>query len=1081
MTSDRWQRIEALFAAAEALPTEERSAWLAEQCDDDELRHEVEALLACATVDATSDILREVVNSATERYTALSGERVGPFVMRKRLGSGGMGDVYLAEQAEPVKRRVALKVIRRGMDTDRILARFELERQMVAVMDHPGIARIFEAGATPDGRPYFAMELVDGESIVRYSDHHRLDLDARLALFRQVCDAVQHAHQKGIVHRDLKPSNILVKEQDGQPVVKIIDFGIAKATHEKLGTETFYTDAGVLVGTPEYMSPEQAISGGTDLDTRSDIYSLGLVLHELLTGELPFDRHALRGSSFAEVQRTICDEEAPKPSSRTGCRHLRGDLDWIVLKALEKDRDRRYDSAAALAEDLHRYASNEPVLATSPTTFYRFGKFAKRNRGLLSSLTVIALALTIGLVVALVQLSEARQARDDSVATIAFLTDMLLRIEPDRLGDREVTVRQVLDEAEQEVDQFEDRPRIEARLRYTVGKVYLALGDWTKAEGHLPRALELYRQFYGATHPDTVNAMHALGALYGSLGRYDEGEPLLEESVRLLREQHGDADDRVLSARGVLADHWRDRGGNERAREVLAELVAICEEHRGANHPQTATFLGQLGVVEKVLGNGEQATRLLRRALEIQTAELGWLHRTTLSTAHSLAVSLVDDRTEAHELYQRTREGQLEVLGPDHPDTLLTEFDLAVQKRRLRDFDGALAGLDAVIPRLERVKGANQRTTLAARTSRAGVYGNMGRSEDALAELEAVHSLQRKHLGPDHRDTIATETFLMQNNYRLGRYADALPFIEHVVAVRTKELGLTHRLTLTSRVDLGAVLLGMGEAEKSIPVFEGVIAGYSATVGEFHDETMNAMAHWVNAHKKLQRHQEVATQLERWIARARATLGDGDRGTLELEHRLAHAYGALDRDDGARTLFAKTRDKSIAWGVRDGKFREYHRCFARFLADRDELTEAAEIHRGMVEAMRVDKAPPMPLSSALIDCVRVVRRQGDAAASEVEALLREALPLRRVARPNEVLELARLEGWLGESLVIQAKYAEAERVLLAVAAIIVKSDVSSEERAASRERLVRLYEGWGKPELAEEWRSAGSAGDEPGQ
>src|SRR4249919_1988156 len=345
------------------------------------------------------------------------GGQVGPFKILKKLGEGGFGAVFEAEQEEPIRRRVALKVIKLGMDTHEVIARFEAERQALAMMDHPHIATVLDAGATASGRPYFVMELVDGEPISTFCDRHGLPIVERLKLFEQVCAAVQHAHSKGIIHRDLKPNNVLVSLHDGKPFAKVIDFGIAKATSGRLTDRTLQTELNQVMGTPLYMSPEQA-AGSADIDTRSDIYSLGVMLYELLTGSTPVDSRSLRSALFAEIQRLICEVEPPLPSARlaqttganpavassraSGARQLsrmvQGELDWIVMKALEKERSRRYETANGLAMDLRRYLAAEPVLAAPPSASYRLRKFVRRNKGTVAAGSLIAASLIAGIV-----------------------------------------------------------------------------------------------------------------------------------------------------------------------------------------------------------------------------------------------------------------------------------------------------------------------------------------------------------------------------------------------------------------------------------------------------------------------------------------------------------------------------------------------------------------------------------------------------------------------------------------------------------------------------------------------------------
>ena len=402
--------VKEIFNEVIELPVGERPAFLARACGNDRgLRAQVDELLAVH--DGSGDFLSAPTHVGPPLDTLPGGEAVGTVIGRYRLleeiGEGGFGTVYMAEQQHPVRRMVAFKIIKLGMDTRQVIARFEAERQALAMMEHPNIAKVLDAGATETGRPYFVMELVKGVPLGEYCDDEGLSTVERLKLFVQVCHAVQHAHQKGVIHRDIKPSNVMVTLHDGRPVPKVIDFGIAKATNARLTEKTLFTEYRQLVGTPEYMSPEQAEMSGLDIDTRSDIYSLGVLLYELLTGTTPFDSRELRRGGFGEIQRIICEEDPPTPSTRLSAmvttpdasaslpdiarnrrtdpaslrRSVRGDLDWIVMKAMEKDRTRRYATAQELAQDIERHLGNEPVAASPPSASYRFHKMVRRNRG----------------------------------------------------------------------------------------------------------------------------------------------------------------------------------------------------------------------------------------------------------------------------------------------------------------------------------------------------------------------------------------------------------------------------------------------------------------------------------------------------------------------------------------------------------------------------------------------------------------------------------------------------------------------------------------------------------------------------
>ena len=506
---------------------------------------------------------RSILSPADSPLAERPGTLIGPYKLLEQIGEGGMGVVYMADQQTPVRRRVALKIIKAGMDTRQVIARFEAERQALALMDHSNIARVLDAGATDSGRPYFVMELVRGIPITEYCDQNNLPVHERLELFIQVCHAVQHAHQKGIIHRDLKPSNVLVTLNDGRAVPKVIDFGVAKATGQQLTDKTLFTAFAQMVGTPLYMSPEQAEMTSVDIDTRSDIYSLGVLLYELLTGTTPFDQQRMRSAAFDEIRRIIREEEPPKPSTRLSTlgesrtataahrqvdahrlsQIVQGDLDWIVMKCLEKDRTRRYETATGLAEDIHRYLTDLPVKAGRPTRIYRLKKFIRRNKAGVLAGSAIAVALIMGLALATIGFIQARRqaVRADLAAVRAtavsdFLQQMLQSADPDQLKGQEYTLRQLLDDFSAGLsDQLASQPEVEADLQKTIGLAYLRL-DTGKCEQHLRRAMELRRSLRGEQHKEFADSLVDYSYALSEQGRPGDSEPYLRRAAGHLSE-----------------------------------------------------------------------------------------------------------------------------------------------------------------------------------------------------------------------------------------------------------------------------------------------------------------------------------------------------------------------------------------------------------------------------------------------------------------------------------------------------------------------------------------------------------------
>ncbi len=572
-----------IFDGASNLPPEQRQSFLDAHCRDNaSLRQTVELLLR-AHDEAGAFFANPT--SATPPEDSAAGQRVGRYKLLQKIGEGGFGTVYMAEQEEPVRRRVALKIIKLGMDTKAVIARFEAERQALAMMDHPNIARVFDAGATDTGRPYFVMELVHGIPITEYCDTSKLSTRDRLELFIPVCRAVQHAHQKGIIHRDIKPSNVLVTLHDGAPVPKVIDFGIAKATSQRLTEKTLFTEFRQFIGTPEYMSPEQAEMSGLDIDTRSDIYALGVLLYELLTGTTPLDAKSLRSAAYGEIQRIIREVEPPKPSTRISglgatlavtaahrdidsrklSQLMRGELDWIVMKCMEKDRTRRYETATGIAADIQRYLRDEAVEASPPSTTYKLRKLARRYRRPLRAAMIFVLLLIIATIFSSWQAIRATRARAatliekqraDEQADVAksiatSLQQILGSANPDTAKGHDYTVRQLLDEYENSLsDKLANQPEAEAALQETIGNAYWRLGVGDKGAKHLERALELRGRIFGTQHEQYADTLVDYAWALMQLDRDKEAEVRSREALAIYHNR-GVGGQRVI--RGTLA------------------------------------------------------------------------------------------------------------------------------------------------------------------------------------------------------------------------------------------------------------------------------------------------------------------------------------------------------------------------------------------------------------------------------------------------------------------------------------------------------------------------------------------------
>ncbi len=725
---------------------------------------------------------------------------IGPYRLIRELGEGGMGQVWLAEQSAPVKRQVALKIIKAGRYDHSALLRFDVERQTLAIMDHPGIAKVFDAGATSQGQPYFVMEYVPGSPITNYCDRKHLSLRERLALFIKVCDGVQHAHQKAIMHRDLKPSNILVVEVDGQPMPRIIDFGIAKAISQQGEDETLVTRAGGLVGTPGYMSPEQADPTVSDVDTRTDVYSLGVVLYELLAGVLPFDAKHWQTKPFHVMLRQLHEEDPPSPSTRisgdststTAAQRrntdpgqlaslLRGDLDWITLKALEKDRARRYGSPAELGADVGRYLRNEPVVARPASKAYRTKKYIQRHRVGVAAAATFVLLLIAFAVLQTIQLQRTTRALARADRVTAFMTDMFKVSNPSEARGNDIRAREILDKSAKDIDTgLANDPELQAHMMNVMGTVYQSLGLSSKAEPLLRHALEIRQRILGPRNPDTlqsksdlavvmlaeshleeaeklcretmetrrqvlgpedhdtVDSMVQLARILGFESRYDEAERLNRDALELSRRKWPQ-DRLTATALSLLADTLTHQGKYPEAEKAAREALETDRRALGSDHPSVLRDMFNLAGILTEEQHYAEAEKVQRELIESARRVLGPQHPGTLVAMSTMAALLQEEKrfAESEKLQREVFEAQRQTLGPEHASTLLTLGNLGAVLIEEKQYPEAESVLREALAGLRRVLGPSHEVTATAAKNLARVLALEGKRDEAFVNLRA--------------------------------------------------------------------------------------------------------------------------------------------------------------------------------------------------------------------------------------------------------------------------------------------------------------------------------------------------------
>jgi serine/threonine protein kinase len=845
------RRVKDLFVAAlELAVPQARQALLDRECGDDpDLRRRLqvllqahdypepalERLLAAPADPGTSSVALD--GHLTAEHPAPTEARgtivAGRYKLLECIGEGGMGTVWMAEQREPVKRLVAVKLIKPGMDSRAVLARFEAERQALALMDHPNIARVLDGGTTAAGRPYFVMELVKGVPVTEYCDERHLTVRARLDLFVAICSAVQHAHQKGVIHRDLKPANLLVTEHDGQPVPKVIDFGLAKALHATsvLTEKTLHTSFGAVVGTTLYMAPEQVGINALDVDTRTDIYALGVILYELLTGSTPLEKHRLKEAMWDEVRRLIREEEPPKPSTRLSAsdalagiaarRHVepaklsrlvRGELDWIVMKALEKDRSRRYETATGMARDIQRYLKDEPVEACPPSAAYRLRKFLQRHRGPAAAAVAVFLAIVAGAALATWQAVRATRAEAAALAE----------------RDAKEQARQA--EAHQRAAAVAQRER--------AGKAE----EQARQEAAISRAVRDFLQADLLRQADTGAQVEA----------------------------------RRLAGAGFQTQE------NPTIRELLDRAAAgLAPDKIGARFPGQprvqAEILDTLGRTYLGIGEGAAAVTHLTRSADLYRSSLGPDDPTALATLHALALAQfhVGKTDAAVALFEKVRDARTARLGPDDPATLDTLTELGIAYKQTDQGADGVALLEKVRDAAMRTVGPDAIPTLKAQFYLAAAYQIAGRSGDALALAEAVWDRGKRLLAPDHPYAQSGQ-YVLANLYRsAGRTADAIPLLRGVLDARSAQRGPADPFALHVLTLLAGAYQDAGRPDEALPLLRRAAEAVRRKNGPTDPITQQAAQSLVTALAILGRYAEAEAVSRKQAAAARESDGAG--------------------------------------------------------------------------------------------------------------------------------------------------------------------------------------------------------------
>lgn len=836
------------------------------------------------------------------------------YTLVKVIGEGGMGTVYLAEQLEPMKRQVALKVIKSGMDSKSVIARFDAERQALAMMDHPNIAKVYDGGTTTSGQPYFAMEFVQGFPITQFCDQEQLSIPDRLKLFVLVIEAVQHAHTKGIIHRDIKPANVMVSKVDGRYVPKVIDFGVAKAIEQKL-TDQSVSSTAFIVGTPAYMSPEQADPTTIDIDTRTDVYSLGVILYELLADSPPHEPRSTTGGAVAELLRMVRDSDSPRPSSKLSVaialptiaanrsieprkltQMLRSELDWIVLKALDRDRAQRYETANAFARDIQRYLDGEMVDAQPPSASYRLRKIVVRYKRYVIAGGLLVLALVSGIVgttwgllearkqerIAIVETKEKELAlqsvareRDYAESLAEFVSRDLLALttlegrldfqDPSSGLTKDSTLGDLLKHAVIKLDQRTDlEPQTEARLRWMLGRSFYYQGEYSKSVDLYQRAYDLYFKSLGPDHLLTLGSLDGLVEALQKNGKYDLAGPLAENGLKRKTSLYGEEHLETLKSTSLLSQNLRGLGEPAKAIPLLERTLELRKMLLGADSHDTLTTMYELGLAYMDADQRDKAKPLVEQTLKLQTATLGEDHPDT-NTCMGLLARLHREAGEfdlAIPFQERELEWTKRHYGEGHPKNIFATAGLAACYRDAGKTEQSIAMFEQALAMVLKAFGEEHPNTANAMSSLAMAYRAADDHSLALPCFEKALDLRTKILGAEHPFTINSMINVASCYKSMNRMEESQEMNQRTLELAQRVLGYDHNTTLTLTQNIAVNHWKAKKLDLSIPLFEKILTGKESRNGRGHPETLQAMANLGSNYRDAGRIEEALPLLE---------------------------------------------------------------------------------------------------------------------------------------------------------------------------------------------------------------------------